>query len=270
MNKLVALIAVSTVTLASCSTSGGQMIDNGGLPAENITEEGQMIDNGGLPAENDSTALDGTKWELAKYNATIDFENGRYYASAGCNGISGTYTTNNDKHMTFHDGMSTMMMCPDDVMKNEQGLQEFINSVQNYELKNGELTLSGEKLSFELTKAKNSSLTESEWELNSLLVNQWVVSHTEFANSKISFSKDGKVSGVAVCNNIMGTYTVDGNTIDISSLSSTRKGCLSDDANKYEAQIIETLEKVNTFDIERTSLQLKSEDEKYRINYSVK
>jgi heat shock protein HslJ len=68
----------------------------------------------------------------------------------------------------------------------------------------------------------------------------------------------------------MGTYTVDGNTIDISSLSSTRKGCLSDDANKYEAQIIETLEKVNTFDIERTSLQLKSEDEKYRINYSVK
>ena len=45
--RTLALIAVSTVTLASCSTSGGQ-----------------MIDNGGLPAENDSTAFDGTKWEI--------------------------------------------------------------------------------------------------------------------------------------------------------------------------------------------------------------
>lgn len=270
MNKLVALIAVSTVALASCSNSGGQMIDNWGLPAENITEKGQMIDNGGLPAENNSTALDGTKWELPEYNATVDFENGRYYASAGCNGISGTYTTNNEKHMTFNDGMTTLMMCPDEVMKNEQGLQEFIKSVQNYELKDGELTLSGEKLSYTLSKAKNSSLTESEWELNSLLVNQGVVSHTDFSDSKLSFSKDGKISGVAVCNNIMGSYTIDGNTIDISNLASTRKACLSDEANKYEAQIIETLENVNSFEIERTSLQLKSEDEKYRINYSVK
>lgn len=43
--------------------------------------------------------------------------------------------------------------------------------------------------------------------------------------AEISFSADGKISGDAGCNRLLGTYTLDGTAIDLSHIGSTRRMC---------------------------------------------
>ncbi len=72
MNKLLTLIILCAFFLASCASA----------------PEKQIIDEGGLPAENITTTLDGTKWEIEQFQSSLDFENGRYMINAGCNNVS--------------------------------------------------------------------------------------------------------------------------------------------------------------------------------------
>ncbi len=89
-------------------------------------------------------------------------------------------------------------------------------------------------------------------------------------DSYLNLSTTGWVSGTAICNNFMGEFTSQGNTISFWKLGLTRKMCAWEDANAYEQAIMKTLENVTIVELSRTNLTLKSADGEYIINYSVK
>lgn len=63
----------------------------------------------------------------------------RYSASAGCNGLGGSFTLLDHGRIKFSQGMSTMMACEN--MEIETGLNRVLITVDNYSLSGDDLTL---------------------------------------------------------------------------------------------------------------------------------
>ena len=100
-----------------------------------------------------SEVITGKKWKLIELNGKpvadkvngkepfleLDASEKRYSASGGCNGIGGNFTLSANNRISFAQGMSTMMACPD--MTIEQGLSRVFTTVDNYTVKDGILSL---------------------------------------------------------------------------------------------------------------------------------
>jgi heat shock protein HslJ len=69
-------------------------------------------------------------------------------------------------------------------------------------------------------------------------------------NPTINFSTDGKVSGVAACNNYTSTYTVDGDALTIAPPASTMMACATDVQSKFETAYLAALGKVRAYIID--------------------
>ena len=67
---------------------------------------------------------------------------------------------------------------------------------------------------------------------------------------------DSAVSGNAGCNNFNGPYTVDGDTIKIGPLASTKMACSSEELSKQEADYLAALELATTFAVVGDRLDL--------------
>lgn len=63
----------------------------------------------------------------------------RYSASAGCNGLGGTFTLENNGRIKFSQGMSTMMACEN--MEIETELKNVLEQADNYTVKGNTLSL---------------------------------------------------------------------------------------------------------------------------------
>ncbi|HRP54558.1 META domain-containing protein [Agriterribacter sp.] len=101
----------------------------------------------------DNNSITGKKWKLTElYGKPVaETINGkepfillqdtgnRYSASAGCNGLGGTFTLSGNGKIKFSQGMSTMMACEN--MEIETGLKKVLDQTDNY-------TVNGSNLSF--------------------------------------------------------------------------------------------------------------------------
>lgn len=76
----------------------------------------------------------------------------------------------------------------------------------------------------------------------------------------ITFNDSTKqIAGFSGCNRFFGSYTLENNTLKIGSLASTRMLC-NDEANQMETQLLQALEKVNSFSLKNNTLQLSSDN----------
>jgi heat shock protein HslJ len=74
------------------------------------------------------------------------------------------------------------------------------------------------------------------------------------------FGTDGRVSGDTGCNMYSGPYTLAGSSITIGPLISTRRACLSDDANAQEHAFLTALEASSTYELMGSQLTLRNAD----------
>lgn len=102
---------------------------------------------------NQTNVITDRKWKLVelqgkpvadKINGKEPFilfqkSDNRYSASAGCNGLGGTFTLEGNGRIKFTQGMSTMMAC--DNMEIENGLNKILVTVDNYSLSGDNLSL---------------------------------------------------------------------------------------------------------------------------------
>ena len=86
-----------------------------------------------------------------------------------------------------------------------------------------------------------------------------------------TFGKDGNLTGNAGCNDYNGPYTISGNQITIGPLASTRKFC-NDPAGimDQETQYLAALETAATYQIEGTTLELRTKDGALAADFSKK
>ena len=120
-----------------------------------------------------SAPLLGTMWKLTELDGTppvqttsnnfaqlvLDGSQNRYSASSGCNRLTGTIVLTDDS-LTFGAGASTMMACPEPLMKQERAFDMMLRSVTGYRISGRTLELLAGKKTVAKFKAANPALGE--------------------------------------------------------------------------------------------------------------
>lgn len=236
-------------------------------------------DNKDMPAQTDSSAnapagpLAGTHWVLETLGgnppiqgsqATLNIgEDGRGSGSDGCNRFMTTVSADGSA-IAFGPLASTMMACPEPIMKQAGAFGQALAAAKTYSVMNGQLSLMDEKGATLITfTALSNDLAGTKWDVTSVNNGkQAVVSLIEGTTLTVAFGNDGTLSGSAGCNNFTGSYKQENDTIAIGPLASTMKMC-ADPAGvmEQEAQLLKALESAATIQLDGDMLTLRTKDD---------
>jgi heat shock protein HslJ len=218
------------------------------------------------------TSLDGTAWNVTAINGSapvagarqpsMSFTKDTTSGTTGCNYFSAGYTLNGSA-LTFTPGPLTAMACSDDVMKQEAAFISALTKVARLAGDDSAMQLqdaAGQTL-FTLAKAVAASakpLEGTTWQLETIRTDDTAASVV--AGSSVTMQiNDGKLSGKA-CNNFNATVTIDGESITVGPVASTRMACLSDDLTKQEHTFLGLLGKTTGFTVLGDQLELSAEN----------
>ena len=189
---------------------------------------------------------------------------GKISGSAGCNRYSGTYTVSGSSITISSSIASTMMMCDDAIMEQENAYLKALPEAKTYEIKGDQLTLTGaDKTSLASYKAQSQELAGSSWEPTAFNNGkQAVIGMLDGTNLTADFGKDGTLSGNSGCNRYTGEFKVTGNQITIGPLASTMMACSEPEGvMEQESQYLAALQSAATYEIEGNVMQLRTKDD---------
>lgn len=220
-----------------------------------------------------ATSITGKKWQLvelggqpvaATINGKMPFiqlsdEDGRYSATAGCNGLGGSFTLKRNR-VKFTLGMSTMMFC--DNMEIETEFKNVLEQADNYTVNGDTLSLNKARMAplarFRVIEENETTLLNGNWELDYISGSR-IAFNGLFPDQKptITFNlPETKATGNGSCNNFNITFAIDGNNIKFNDPAATRMACPGDG----EATFFNTLKKVTKYDVHDNTLNLIMDD----------
>lgn len=196
----------------------------------------------GEPATGAPSALEDRSWSPAAYrsgNALVEiaagprpgrfrFEAGRVAGTAGCNQIGGSYTLAGAS-LTFKANMaSTMMACPEPLMKQDKAVGLALTRVAAYRLDGDLLELldAAGAVQLRFVRLKPTPLVGQVWQLTGYdNGKQGIASTRNGTEINLEFRDDGTLGGSDGCNRYMSGYTLSGAALTIGPLASTRMAC---------------------------------------------
>lgn len=214
-------------------------------------------------SDNANGGLVNTTWTVTTINGvavrpvarpTMTFaQDGTVGGSASCNQYSGPFRTDGDR-IAFGDIASTMMMCEGEVGAQEAAFLGALRAAQTWRLTPaGDLEIggvgsivAGPGIAEGPPPADPvAGLAATSWDLVEMGTT------ADFARivPTIEFGADGGVSGFAACNTLSGTFTIDGATITLGPLATTKMAC-ERPASAVEAEYLAALSVVATWSIE--------------------
>jgi heat shock protein HslJ len=217
-------------------------------------------------------ALAGTNWVLTSLNgspalegATVTLQfgaDGVASGSDGCNRYSTAFTEDGASLIFAQPMASTMMMCPEPagVMEQASAFAAALAATTNFSANQSQLALlAGNQILATLT-ADVQALAGTDWDV--IMYNngrEAVVGVIEGTELTVLFGADGDLSGSAGCNQYIGSYTVDGNTIQIGQLGSTMRFCAEPEGTMEQEQaFLAALQSAATFRIEGNQLEMRT------------
>jgi heat shock protein HslJ len=207
-----------------------------------------------LPAM--TTALEGTSWVLdvaalgltdAEGTPTAEFGDGTVSGSTGCNRYTGGFTKARSK-VSVGSIATTRRAGSPTAMAVEHEYLARLARVASFRIKGDALTLVDATGDAVLVFAAWRQTIEGAWEITGYLM----ASGTGFSSTVIDsapsvvFAADGTTSGGTGCNTFRGRYEIDGATISIGPLITTRMACLPERAEQ-EAGILKSLDAAASF-----------------------
>ncbi len=216
-----------------------------------------------------ANTLDGSSWILATLNGqpavkdttvTLSFAAGKVAGTDGCNRYTGSYTVDGS-NIKFGQLASTMMACPDPIMKQADAYQKALGQAATYKSDAKQLTLydaSGKELS--VFNAQSNDLASSSW----IVIGynngkQAVVSTMAGTDLTANFGTDGMLTGNSGCNTYSASYKTDGNKITIGPAATTKKAC-EQAVIDQEQQYLAALSTAATYRIDGNRLELRTAD----------
>jgi heat shock protein HslJ len=220
-------------------------------------------------------SLEGTSWVLqtlrgqalvAGTTITLDFDSDEVGGTAGCNQYGGSYTVAGDQ-LTLGMLFMTEMYCmdPDGVMAQESDYLEALATVARYRMAGERLELldSDGQVVLSFTPAPPApavALEGTAWVLTTFLdgdAARSVLNGTEIT----LLLEEGNVGGTAGCNSYTGSYTRQDDTLAFGPLATTRMYCQDPDGvMDQEAQYLDLLGNVTTFELDGAQLTLRAAD----------
>jgi heat shock protein HslJ len=110
--------------------------------------------------------------------------------------------------------------------------------------------------------ASAAGLAGSEWRPVSIGAAPW----PDDSGAFVRFESDGRLAGHSGCNRFMGSYVLDGDTIEIGHLAATRMAC-PEPVMEQERLFLEVLEQARGFSRDRTELTLADPEGKVTASF---
>ncbi|MBK5965093.1 heat-shock protein [Thiocystis minor] len=235
--------------------------------------------------EPPSSPLEGETWQLTSHPsangpvaviakakpALFRFTAGRITGNAGCNQITGAYRLDGTGLTIDKNLASTMMACPEPLMRQEQAVTAALPSVAAYRQIGDRLELLDASnqtlLGFQAFQA--SPLVGATWMLE--VYNngkQALVSPLAGADISLEFSEEGTLGGSDGCNRYMSGYRLEGDRLTIGPIATTRMACRGPDAVAAQAAAYTAaLGTVAGYQIEGRQLTLLDADGKTAVRF---
>jgi heat shock protein HslJ len=183
-------------------------------------------------------------------NYTITFQtDGRAIIQADCNTGNAGYTVDGAS-LTLQPAAVSLVACP-------PGSQDGVflrdlSRVATYVINGDQLVLNLSMDSGNMTFSllPPPSLTGATWRVTGVNNGrEAVVSVVPGTRLTAIFGADGRVTGDTGCNTYAGPYTLAGSSLSFGPLITTRRACVSDDANAQEQQFLAALAATSTFEL---------------------
>ena len=242
----------------------------------------------GRQGSSASLTLEGPEWRLSDHlgpdgalvplaedvAATASFMEGRVSGTTGCNRYSGSYGVDAPS-LSFGALAMTRMACMPPRDAAERAMIAALESTAGY-------TVIGDAL--ELTDAEgNTVLRFRAATAPGLVGTTWVAAGInngrggvvssvalEAAHVTATFADDGFITGFGGCNGFGGSYTLDGDSMQIGPLTANLKACVEPEGiSELEGWYFAALERVATWSIRGDRLQLRDGEGALQVDYRV-
>jgi heat shock protein HslJ len=230
-----------------------------------------------LASSGSGGTLEGVTWTLASYvadgatndlpadadiDATFQATDSVVSGSSGCNRYSGPYSASGSK-LTFGALATTQMACEDSTNALERIYLANLGAAQTYTANAEGLTIfdaSGVAI-LTYVVAKPGELGGVTWHATGINNGRGGVESVAAGTDPTAvFDPAGTVSGDAGCNRFNGPAVVDGTSIAIGPLASTKMACADPAAAAQETAYLVALEAATMVQIQGASLELRDAD----------
>ena len=242
---LIVGLAISTMALAACSTSGGS---GGTLDGVTWGLISQVVD-GKMADVSDAVVIDAT------FDATTKTVSG----AGGCNRYTGPYTASGSS-LTFGAIASTQMACVGAGATQEPIYLANLAASKTYTATASELTIfNGSGTAILIYAAvKPGTLGGVTWHATGINNGKnALVSVAAGTDPTAIYDPAGTVSGSGGCNTFNGPAVVDGSSVKIGPLASTKMACADEAASTQETEYFAALEAATTWEVRGTHLELR-------------
>lgn len=217
-----------------------------------------------------AASLKNTSWVVTEVNGEptlADFQPTIAFGSAdevggnsGCNNFGGTYTLTGTQ-ISFGELMMTAMLCTDNGRnQQETAFHTALGTVVSVRFASDTVEmLDGDgAVALLLAPVPPLDLTDTAWVLGGLIDGNTTSAPAEGDPVTLTFTADA-LSGKA-CNTFNGSYTLDGDTIAIGPLASTRMACLDEQLTAQETLVLEVLQSATTASVTHGVLAIMAPD----------
>lgn len=240
--KALALVAVVLV-LASLGGCGRR--SDAGSPPENLPDGRTFVSQSG--------SLD--------FEFRLSFDGDELRAEASCNKLFGQARLDGGRLIV--DGLGgTEMGCPEELMRQDEQLAEFLGSKPAWRLEGDELTLGSGGQEVQLldrTVAEpDRPLSGPKWLLDTIIDGDTASSVPAGVRAYVKFSRT-RAGGNDGCNDFGGQLTVSGSKLQVKDIVTTLKACTDDARTEVGRALMDVLEsKQLTYRIESGRLTLET------------
>jgi len=225
----------------------------------------------------DPAALEGVEWVLTGTSVadvdskvvgiTAAFKDGQISGFSGVNTYNGPYTAGEDGSFDAGPLASTLIAGPEPAASTEVAFLKLLDTADKFAVAEGKLTLtipSGDTLEFEAVEPV--TLPGTSWLIKGYNNGkEAVVGVEQESELTLVFGSDGTVSGSAGVNQFNGPFTVDGDTIKIGPLATTKMAG-PDNLMEQEAAYLKALEAGVVWDVARDVLTTRDAEGAMQIN----
>lgn len=211
--------------------------------------------------------LAGTSWNLTGFGApenpqplvpgteiTAAFEDGQVGGTSGCNHYGGAYSVGGSS-LQVEEVASTAMLCAGEaIMQQEERYQAALIAAEAFTIENDTLIIHTTEGDLSFTPAVPLPLEGVKWQSQGIVRDGALVSTWVDAEITATFA-DGRVTGAAGCNDYFANYEVDGQSLSIGDVGSTKMAC-DEERNQREAEFLAALVDVTGYETDLTTLTL--------------